>query len=143
MLTRASELLRQFGDNPELLADVAHNPQSAKALASYLQENPSKGKTVAIFSALVDKDLAGIVTPLKEYFDAWHLIPLEGPRTQDTQILSDKLQAVGISNPIECHKDTAELIKTLQNTMNSEDRVVAFGSFLVVSAFIQGLNASE
>ena len=135
--------LQKFGDNPELLADVAHNPQSAKALASYLQEHPSKGKTVAIFSALVDKDLAGIVTPLKEYFDAWHLIPLEGPRTQDTQILSDKLQAVGISNPIECHKDTAELIKTLQNTMNSEDRVVAFGSFLVVSAFIQGLNASE
>ena len=135
--------LQKFGDNPELLADVAHNPQSAQALASYLKNNPVKGQTVAIFSALVDKDLEGIINPLKEYFDAWHLITLEGPRAQDPQILSDKLQAVGISAPIECHKDTTNVIKTLQMTMNSEDRVVAFGSFLVVSAYIQGLNASE
>ncbi|PWQ96691.1 bifunctional tetrahydrofolate synthase/dihydrofolate synthase [Leucothrix arctica] len=135
--------LQKLGENPELLADVAHNPQSAQALASYLKNNPVKGQTVAIFSALVDKDLEGIISPLKEYFDVWHLITLEGPRVQGSQILSDKLQAVGISAPIECHKDTVNVIKTLQKTMNSEDRVVAFGSFLVVSAFIQGLNASE
>ena len=135
--------LQKLGENPELLVDVAHNPQSALALASYLKENPRKGKTVAVFSALTDKDLAGILAPLIQHFAAWHLIPLEGPRAQDTLLLSDKLQAVGIRSPIECHKDTGNVIKTLQKTMNSEDRVVAFGSFLVVSAFIQGLNASE
>jgi dihydrofolate synthase/folylpolyglutamate synthase len=141
--TKVTGRLQKLGEHPELLVDVAHNPQSAQALAGYLKGNPIKGKTVAVFSALIDKDLEGILAPLTPYFDAWHLIPLEGPRAQDTLVLSDKLQAVGIKSPIDCHKSTSNVIKTLQKAMNSEDRVVAFGSFLVVSAFIQGLNGSE
>jgi len=135
--------LQKLGESPEMLADVAHNPQSAKALASYLKNNPIQGKTVAVFSALLDKDLEGILSPLKQYFDAWHLIPLEGPRAQETQLLCEKLQAAGITSPIEQYEDTSNAIKTLQKNMNSKDRVVAFGSFLVVSAFIQGLNDCE
>jgi len=135
--------LQKLGEKPEFLVDVAHNPQSAKALANYLTDNPIQGKTVAIFSAFADKDLEGILSPLKSYFDAWHLIPIEGSRSQSTAILNDKLQAVGISSPIKQYKDVRNTIETLQKSLKPEDRVVAFGSFLVVSAFIQGINASE
>ncbi|RVU84558.1 bifunctional tetrahydrofolate synthase/dihydrofolate synthase [Leucothrix sargassi] len=134
--------LHKLADKPEILVDVAHNPQSAKALAGFLKSSPIQGKTYAVFSALKDKDLEGIIAPVTDYFDAWHIIPLEGPRAQDTQILSERIQALGIEKPIAHYEDISIAIKTLQKTMNSEDRLVAFGSFLVVSAFIQGLNAS-
>ena len=131
--------LQKLGECPELLVDVAHNPQSAQALASFLSDNPVPGKTIALFSALADKDLNGILTPLIESFDAWHIIPLEGPRAQDTQQLLEKLRIFGVNGTLEAHPEFNPVIKMLQNTLNCEDRVVAFGSFLVVSGFMQGL----
>ena len=131
--------LQKLGENPELLVDVAHNPQSAQALADYLRDNPTSGKTVALFSALADKDLNGILKPLSESFDAWHIVPLEGPRAQDTQQLLEKMQVFGVKGALKAYPEFNPVIKMLQNTLNCEDRVVAFGSFLVVSGFMQGL----
>ena len=135
--------LQKLGKCPELLVDVAHNPQSAQALASYLQDNPVSGKNIALFSALVDKDLDGILKPLATSFDAWHIVPLQGPRTQDSQQLLEKLHVFGVRGTLEAHTDFDRVIKILQNSQNCQDRVVAFGSFLVVSRFIQGLTASK
>lgn len=135
--------LQKLGEAPEILADVAHNPQSAAALADFLSESPVQGKTVAVFSALVDKDLAGIVGPLADKFDAWHLIPLEGPRARSPQQLSQNLRDLGITAPIEVHTDISGTLKTLQNMLNYKDRVVAFGSFLVVSGVMRSLREAE
>ena len=135
--------LQKLGECPELLVDVAHNPQSAGALAEFLNDNPAPGKTVALFSALADKDLNGILKPLVGAFDAWHIVPLEGPRAQDTHVLREKLQDYGVNGAIETHNEFNTAIKMLQNTLNCEDRVVAFGSFLVVSGFMQGLTTHK
>ncbi|PWQ92870.1 bifunctional tetrahydrofolate synthase/dihydrofolate synthase [Leucothrix pacifica] len=144
-LTKARVIgrLQKLGECPELLVDVAHNPQSAQALADYLSENPTSGKTVALFSALADKDLEGILEPLRNSFEAWHIVPLDGPRAQDTQQLLEKIQRYGVNGTLETHSDFNVAIKMLQNTLNCEDRLVAFGSFLVVSGFMQGLTTPE
>ena len=135
--------LQKLGEAPEILADVAHNPQSAAALADFLSESPVPGKTVAVFSALIDKDLAGIVGPLADKFDSWHLIPLEGPRARKPQQLAQNLRDLGITAPIEVHTDISGTLKTLQNVLNYQDRVVAFGSFLVVSGVMHSLREAE
>ena len=134
--------LQTFGHCPEYLVDVAHNPQSAQALAEHLKANPVQGKTVALFSALADKDLSGILQPLCETFDAWHVVPLEGPRAQAPSHIQQTLIASKVTGDITSHETFEPVIKMLQNTLNCEDRVVAFGSFLVVSRFMQGFKTS-
>lgn len=135
--------LQRLRESPEILADVAHNPQSAAALAEYLIETPAEGHTIALFSALADKDLAGIVGPLADQFDAWHLIPLEGPRAREPQALLHSLRDLGITAPIEIHGDIGDALNTLQNMLKYKDRVVAFGSFLVVSGVMHSLSETE
>ncbi|PID46422.1 MAG: bifunctional tetrahydrofolate synthase/dihydrofolate synthase [Proteobacteria bacterium] len=135
--------LQKLGDCPELLVDVAHNAQSAAALADYLQQHPASGKTVAVFSALEDKDLHGILAPLAKSFDAWYLLPLPGPRAQDPEKLLNKLQTIGVHGTLETQTEFSSVIKLLKNSLNCQDRVVAFGSFLIVSGFMQGLSVSD
>jgi len=143
-LSQASVLgrLQKLADSPEILVDVAHNPQSAKALGEYLSNNPIQGRTVALFSALIDKDLEGIVTPVSEYFDEWHLVQLHGPRAYNNDQLLDELNAFGLQKTFKKHADFETALKFLQNHLKSQDRVVAFGSFLVVSGVMQGFNTS-
>lgn len=135
--------LQRLSESPEILADVAHNPQSAAALAEFLIETPAEGQTIALFSALADKDLAGIVGPLTDQFDAWHLIPLEGHRAREPQALLHSLRDLGITAPIEIHGDISGALNTLQNMLKYKDRVVAFGSFLVVSGVMHSLSETE
>ena len=59
---RAPGRLQVLPGSPEVVLDVAHNPQGARQLADWLAANPKP--TVAVFSALADKDLAGICRPL-------------------------------------------------------------------------------
>jgi len=130
--------LQKLADSPEILVDVAHNPQSAKALRDYLANNPIKGRTVALFSALIDKDLEGIVMPVSECFDEWHVVQLDGPRAYNNEQLLVELNAFGLQKTFKSHTNFKTAIKFLQNQLKSQDRVVAFGSFLVVSGVMQG-----
>jgi len=134
--------LQKLAESPQLIVDVAHNPQSAQALGTYLADNPIKGKTVALFSALIDKDLAGIITPTTEYFEEWHLVQLEGPRAYQNARLADELKSLGIQKTLKTHTNFQTALKSLQIDLKSQDRVVAFGSFLVVSGVMQGFEAS-
>ncbi|MGD8886715.1 MAG: bifunctional tetrahydrofolate synthase/dihydrofolate synthase, partial [Gammaproteobacteria bacterium] len=49
--------------NVTIIVDVAHNPQSAEALAATLRNWPGQGKTRGVFAVLKDKDVAGILQP--------------------------------------------------------------------------------
>ncbi len=62
--------LEQQGDI-QILYDVAHNPQSAQLLASRII-SLKKNKVHAVFSALKDKDIMGIISPLKDCVAAWY-----------------------------------------------------------------------
>ena len=134
--------LQKLADSPELLVDVAHNPQSAAALADYLANNPIEGKTVALFSALTDKDLEGIVKPVSDYFEEWHLVQLDGPRAYQNDQLLGELKSLGLQKTLKSHTNFKTALKSLQNQLKSQDRVVAFGSFLVVSGVMQGFNTN-
>ena len=78
---RAPGRLQRLPGSPERVLDVAHNPQGARQLGQWLAA-ASRKPTVAVFSALADKDIAGIVAPVAPHVDAWHLGPITdaGPR---------------------------------------------------------------
>ena len=135
--------LQKLADSPELIVDVAHNPQSAGALGQYLDDNPIQGKTIALFSALIDKDLEGIIAPVSNYFEEWHIVQLEGPRAYNNEQLGKELKDAGIQKPLKYYTNFETALKSIRNQLNSQDRVVAFGSFLVVSGVMKGINESN
>ena len=60
---RAPARLQTLGGAPELIVDVGHNPQAARALADWLDMQPA-GRTHAVYGALTDKDVAGVIGAL-------------------------------------------------------------------------------
>jgi dihydrofolate synthase/folylpolyglutamate synthase len=120
----------------ETLVDVAHNPEAARELALWMQRNP-RSRNVAVFAALADKDLAGIVAPLAQAFAAWIVVDLAAatPRAAnpDEQAAALRRQlpaaiAVGTS------PDMPSALVNADERAGEHGRVLVFGSFFTVSA---------
>ena len=129
--------LQKLHNQPELVVDVAHNPHAAKTLANWLQENQTLRQTHAIFSILADKDIAGVVAIMQPFIQKWHLVPLQGGRSVPVETLKSTLESCGIQVPIQVHQDFQSAWNSVLFSVNKQDRVVAFGSFLVVSGMLE------
>ncbi len=129
--------MQKVWDAPEVILDVAHNPHAALELADWLKKNPVSGKTSAIFSILADKDVAGVVEIMATHMDEWHLVPLLGYRAISLEALSEKMQAVGVRAAVYFHDDFQSAWRFVHAHADKGDRVVAFGSFLVVSGMLE------
>ena len=127
-----------------IVLDVAHNPQAAHELAKWLQENPIPGRTFAVFAALGDKDLHGVVAALAGHVDGWLLAGIDdaGPRglavADFAQRLAGTAAAGGAGYATAREALPAALAQAVQG-----DRVVVFGSFHTVAAALQVLQASR
>ena len=126
--------------SPEWLVDVAHNPHAAKELAKHLNTHPVNGKTYALFSMLKDKDISQVLLILDKYIDEWYIVGLDGARGLSTYEIKQHIQSLKIKGDIVSHEKFSGACQVLKNISNFEDRVVAFGSFLVVSAVIKNCN---
>lgn len=130
--------LQQVACNPDIYLDVAHNQESAKALANFIQEIKGNRKTHAVFSILADKNLTHVIEPFRKAIDHWHVAPLNIQRAQSIDCLVDSLakepkQSYSVYSSI---KDAYQLVKS---TAKQDDLVICFGSFYVVEACLDGL----
>ena len=75
--------------------DVAHNVAAAEELAKRLALLPSQGQTVAVCSMLEDKDIAGVVKPLVDLIDCWHVFAMQTARAASIDQLSTALLEAG------------------------------------------------
>ncbi|MFN3785572.1 MAG: bifunctional tetrahydrofolate synthase/dihydrofolate synthase [Thiothrix sp.] len=136
--TSLSGRMQRVRQSPDVILDVAHNPEAAKQLAVWLQKNPvsgtTTGKTFAIFSILADKDVTGVVRELAPHVYSWHLLPLPSKRAADVAAVKAALLAVGVPPAAQhVYSDFSSAWQAVQARAGKNDRVVAFGSFLVVS----------
>ncbi len=135
--------LERLPGDIETWVDVAHNPEAARTLAEWLSEQ-TPSRTVAVFAALADKDLAGIVAPLRDSFAAWVLVDLRSssPRARAPEAFAEDMAAllppkVGISG-------AASMEAALQSGRSAagrDGRVVVFGSFFTVAAALRAVAA--
>lgn len=118
----------------KVVVDVAHNPDAAQHLLSRLQSDPIKGKTYAVFSALADKDIAGIVQAVAPIIDIWFYAPLTCPRAASMVDLAAAL-------PISAKSDVGILAacQRIVVQLKPYDRLVIFGSFFTVGAVLPWL----
>ncbi len=119
---------------PAVVLDVAHNPQAAAALASNLARMSGFRNTLAVFSMLKDKDVTGVVRALRGHVDHWLIAPLDGPRAMTVNELLQCLRESGVASAVISCSSIAEACNRAYQMAGDDDRILAFGSFLTVSA---------
>lgn len=119
--------------------DVAHNPQSASHLASWLTKNYAGRKVHAVFSALADKDLQGIVAPLHPCVALWYPALLQGKRAASPSALLKAVNANELDISL-CYNDPVLAYQAAYQQAKNGDLIVVYGSFLTVAAVLESIN---
>lgn len=132
---------QKIADNPELLVDVAHNPQAAKKLVEYLADNPCVGKTHAIFAILADKDISGVVEPLTKQIQSWHLFELNMPRSLSAEKTANIVATFSDRSQVACYNDFSlayqSIVENMSSLQQQQDRIIVFGSFFTVACALR------
>ena len=124
---------------PVLVLDVAHNPQSVATLAVNLDQMGFYPRTHAVFGAMRDKDLAGLLARVAPLVDRWHVTDLPTPRAASAAELARAVRtACGARDvPIAEHASPAEALAAAVAAADPADRILVFGSFYTVGSVLK------
>ncbi len=139
-LAARCQVIRQ---SPEVIVDVAHNEDSARQLAAWLQQRPCAGRTIAVLGILRDKAAERIIAAMAAVIDQWILATLGGQRGQSSQTLCGKITAVLPDAAPVCHDCPAHAWRDAICRAKARDRVVVFGSFYLVGDILAGLEGDK
>jgi dihydrofolate synthase/folylpolyglutamate synthase len=128
-------------DGVEIVIDVAHNPQAARQLAEWLAAHPPAGTTLAVFSALADKDLTGIVAPLIDLVTGWWLCGLhDTPRGLSGAALAERLRESLAGHEVVALAGVGEALDAARGNATTGDRILVFGSFHTAADALRALD---
>jgi dihydrofolate synthase/folylpolyglutamate synthase len=118
----------------EWIFDVAHNVAGAEFVAQRLQQ-VGAAPVIAIFSAMADKDLAGIFTALAPTVTQWYLFPLQdNPRAASLEQLQAAALHAGVDPlALQICVDAPSAVNMAAEYQPAET-VLVCGSFFTVSA---------
>lgn len=118
--------------DPYVIIDVAHNIDASLYLSKKIDEIYIEGKIHAVVGVLKDKDILGIIHPLKNKIHHWYVAPLNTSRTATEDQLKNIFPVLNTSllNSIEKAYEMAFI------SSKKEDAILIFGSFLTVSEFL-------
>lgn len=124
---------------PALVLDVGHNPQAIAVLAQNLDQMGFYPRTHAVFGAMRDKDLAGVLRPIAPLVDAWYLTDLPTPRAATAAELVDVAKGVSGARevPASVHADPLAALRAALEAADPADRIVVFGSFYTVGGVLR------
>jgi dihydrofolate synthase/folylpolyglutamate synthase len=134
---RVPARLQPLGGDPALVVDVGHNPQAARALADWLDLRHFP-RVLAVFGALADKDVAGVLAALGPRIDRWHLAGLDqaSPRGMPVGALTAALRQTLPQAPFDAHADVPGALAAARAQARPGECILAFGSFFVASAVL-------
>ena len=118
---------------PQVILDVAHNPQAASVLAANLADAGFSPQVIAVLGMLKDKDMAGVVRAVAPRVTRWHLASLPGARGASAAELGRVLAQEKIDAPRMEHAGVAEALAAARSEADENDKIVVFGSFLTVA----------
>jgi len=110
-----------------VIFDVAHNAAAVKVLAAELAKQSYS--TIAIFSALKDKNIGLMIDEISMIINQWLLVPLNVNRAMNMKELSNQF---GLNHNIHICDDMQNAINRVLNDKQYQ-RIVIFGSFHVVA----------
>jgi dihydrofolate synthase/folylpolyglutamate synthase len=126
-------LERHSVDGVEWVFDVAHNPAAAKVLHDSVAHLPPAARTLAVFAAMRDKDLAGTLVPFVGHVDAWFVTQANAERGATPGELRDRLLQLG-ARAVKETPDVNAAVAEARAASRAGDRILVFGSFHTVGA---------
>ncbi|CAM2143295.1 bifunctional folylpolyglutamate synthetase/dihydrofolate synthetase [Pararobbsia alpina] len=122
---------------PQVILDVAHNPHAAAVLAQNLGNMGYFPYTYAVFGAMKDKDIAGILRQLKDEIDFWYVTDLPTPRAATSEMLERYLREAGVTDDadhgVQRFDSAQAAFAAVQEKAGENDRIVVFGSHYTVA----------
>ena len=126
---------------PTLVLDVAHNPHAVAALLQNLDHMGFHPRTQAVFGAMRDKDLAGMLTRMSAVVDHWHFCDLPSARAANAAELVDLCSSLHLKGPgpvsMSRHANPRIALEAALAVADPADRIVLFGSFLTVGGVLK------
>ncbi len=133
-----ARLERRLLDGVEWVFDVAHNPAAAGVLADELALRGKPCRTIAVFAAMADKDLVGIIDPLIPVVDEWLVTRADTERgaSEDTlmAVLTERHAKSISAQPV-----VADACRYARDLAADGDRVVVFGTCYMVGPAMTAL----
>ena len=124
--------LERIDGQPELLLDIAHNPNAVAALAAHLSRlapprarGGNAGAQVLVFGAMRDKDWARMLELLRPHFDAVVLTKASLERAREPAQMADRGELV--------EPDVETALNRARELASTGGRVVVTGSSFVVA----------
>jgi dihydrofolate synthase/folylpolyglutamate synthase len=112
---------------PTIVLDVAHNPHAAATLAQSLDKMGYHPYTFAIFGAMADKDIDGVLKPMMDLVDYWYCTDLPIARAAKASDLAKQIQLRG--KEAEVFAQAGAAYQMALDKAGEGDRIIVFGSF--------------
>jgi dihydrofolate synthase/folylpolyglutamate synthase len=125
-------------DGVEWIFDVAHNPAAARALAEDLTSRFKPARTIAVFAAMADKDVAGVIDPLIAVIDEWIVTRADPERGAPEKLLLDLLLERHARNA-RARSLVSEACRVARDLAVAGDRVLVFGSCYMVGPAMEAV----
>ena len=124
---------------PVIVLDVAHNPHAAATLAVNLDQMGFHPRTFAVYGAMADKDLRGVIDALKPLIDAWLLCDLTTPRAATAEQLSQRVREACAPGDVDVSTfaTPGDALRAALVRADPADRIVVFGSFYTVGGVLK------
>ena len=123
------EILRE---SPMVIADVGHNPHAARWLASRMAALRTPGqRLLAVYGALADKDVDGVVAAMAGQVDLWFPTALDVPRGLTCELLIKPMAGL---KRVDCAANVKEALSAALAQAAETDMILVFGSFHTVVA---------
>lgn len=149
LMERALQQLRvpgrfeQMSAQPDVFVDVGHNPHAARWLAGRVEAEKNPGsRVIAVYAALGDKDVHGVLDAMKPIVDHWWLAGLSVPRGLSAQALNERAQGASLTL-YECSETVSQAISAARAIARPQDLIIVFGSFFTVAEARRVLLPSE
>lgn len=111
--------------------DVSHNEASVSLLAAKLTQMKVKGKMIAVFSMLDDKDIAACVSIIAPNIEKWYVAELNTPRAASIEKIKAVFQQLTI--PINVAPSIKVALNCARENSIAGDCIVVFGSFHTIA----------
>jgi dihydrofolate synthase/folylpolyglutamate synthase len=118
---------------PQVIFDVAHNPQAVQKMLQNMVKLPFAKQNIAVFGICNDKDVEKILELTHNVFQYWHIDKLNSDRGLESKKLKEILlkHKVHVEQVFE-HQNITFAMKDALSIVKDSERIVCFGSFLTV-----------
>ena len=117
----------------KFLLDVSHNPAAVQNLKHFIRRNfKTRKKIVAVFGVMSDKDVLGMVEPIKKIVSRWYVTSPEIGRAMKTSKLTSLLRESTDREIIEVDR-VKDAVRRAFKDSSEETLILVLGSFYTVS----------